>query len=68
MDRKQRLRPYPGFVAGPARQGVEPPFGDHKVLRGASNATHRGLRNARFRRSAAPADDSGFFGLRSCAA
>ncbi len=61
------LRPYPGFVAGPERAERVPPFGTHKVLRGASRATRHGLRSARFRRHAAPADDSGFFGLRSCA-
>lgn len=62
------LRPYPGFVPGPARRHGLPEFGAHKVLRGASPATRLSLRSARFRNSAAADDDSGFFGLRSCAA
>ena len=62
------LRPYPGFVAGPDRRHVMPLFGEQKVLRGASLSTPLGLRSARFRKSAAEDDDSGFFGFRSCAA
>ena len=61
------LRPYPGFVAGPWRALSLPAMGKDKVLRGASLATHPGLRSARFRHFASPWRDDGFFGLRSCA-
>ena len=62
------LRPYPGYVAGPASAAEPPAFGGHKVLRGASVATRSGLRSARLRHSASATADDGFFGLRSCAA
>ncbi len=61
-------RPYPGFVAGPAPSRALAAFGHDKVLRGASIATHPGLRSARFRRFMPAPSDDGFFGLRSCAA
>ncbi|MGZ5240244.1 MAG: SUMF1/EgtB/PvdO family nonheme iron enzyme [Caldimonas sp.] len=62
------FRPYPGFVAGPWRDYSLPSFGSTRVLRGASVATPRSLRSARFRRFAEPERDDGFFGFRSCAA
>lgn len=62
------FRPYPGFVAGPWRDYSAPAFGTTRVLRGASVATPRGLRSARFRKFAEPGRDDGFFGFRSCAA
>jgi ergothioneine biosynthesis protein EgtB len=62
------FRPYPGFVAGPWRDYSVPSFGVTRVLRGASLATPRALRSARFRRFADAGRDDGFFGFRSCAA
>jgi len=62
------FRPYPGFVAGPWRDYSAPAFGTTRVLRGASIATPRSLRSARFRHFAEPGRDDGFFGFRSCAA
>ncbi|MGZ5214922.1 MAG: SUMF1/EgtB/PvdO family nonheme iron enzyme, partial [Caldimonas sp.] len=62
------FRPYPGFVAGPWRDYSLPSFGSTRVLRGASVATPRSLRSARFRRFADAERDDGFFGFRSCAA
>ncbi len=62
------FRPYPGFVAGPWRDYSAPYFGSTRVLRGASVATPRSLRSARFRHFAEPGRDDGFFGFRSCAA
>ena len=62
------FRPYPGFVSGPWREYSAPCFGGTRVLRGASIATSRGLRSARFRKFADPGRDDGFFGFRSCAA
>ena len=62
------FRPYPGFVLGPWRDYSLPCFGRTRVLRGASVATPRALRSARFRRFAEPGRDDGFFGFRSCAA
>ena len=62
------FRPYPGFVLGPWRDYSLPCFGRTRVLRGASLATPRALRSARFRRFAEPGRDDGFFGFRSCAA
>ena len=62
------FRPYPGFVAGPWRDYSVPSFGTTRVLRGASLATPRSLRSARFRQFAEPGRDDGFFGFRSCAA
>ena len=61
------FRPYPGFVLGPWRDYSLPSFGRTRVLRGASLATPRSLRSARFRAFAEPGRDDGFFGFRSCA-
>ena len=62
------FRPYPGFVPGPWLDYSLPSFGGARVLRGASIATPRSLRSARFRQFAEPGRDDGFFGFRSCAA
>jgi iron(II)-dependent oxidoreductase len=62
------FRPYPGFALGPWRDYSLPWFGRTRVLRGASVATPRALRSARFRQFAEPGRDDGFFGFRSCAA
>jgi len=59
-------RPYPGFEAGPDRDGANAGFGLHKALRGASFATAPRLRHPKRRSSAAPEHDAGFVGFRSC--
>lgn len=62
-----RFRPYPGFVPGPWRERSSEAFGRHQAVRGASFATAALLRHPKFRDFAAPDDDSGFIGFRSCA-
>ena len=61
------FRPYPGFVAGPYRDYSAPWFGTHKVLRGASFATHPRMRHPRYRNFYRPERDDVFCGFRSCA-
>ncbi|MES2424049.1 MAG: SUMF1/EgtB/PvdO family nonheme iron enzyme [Pseudomonadota bacterium] len=61
------LRPYPGYLPGPAHELASPWFGRAKVLRGASFATRARMRHARFRGFALPDDDTHFAGFRSCA-
>ncbi len=61
------LRPYPGFSADPWTEYSQPFFGVTKVLRGASFATRRRMRQTKFRRFAAPLRDDMFCGFRSCA-
>jgi ergothioneine biosynthesis protein EgtB len=58
---------YPGFAADPYRDYSEPWFGTHKVLRGASLATHRRLKSPRYRNYFLPGRDDIFCGFRSCA-
>jgi iron(II)-dependent oxidoreductase len=62
------FRPYPGFAAGPYRDYSQPWFGTHKVLRGASFATHERMRHPRYRNFYRPERDDVFCGFRSCAA
>ena len=62
------FRPYPGFSADPYRDYSQPWFGSHKVLRGASMATHARMRDARYRNFYLPERDDVFSGFRSCAA
>jgi ergothioneine biosynthesis protein EgtB len=61
------FRPYPGFSADPVRDYSQPWFGSHKVLRGASFATHARLRDLHFRNFQWPERDDIFSGFRSCA-
>jgi iron(II)-dependent oxidoreductase len=64
------LRPYPGAGAASPGQAVEPiAHGEPaaRVLRGASFATRGRLRHEKARHAAAPGDDEGFCGFRSCA-
>ncbi|MES2886767.1 MAG: selenoneine synthase SenA [Pseudomonadota bacterium] len=61
------FEPYPGFVAGPDKAYSQSGFGTHKVLRGASRATHERLRHPSFRNFQLPERDDGFCGFRSCA-
>ncbi|MCA3238338.1 MAG: ergothioneine biosynthesis protein EgtB [Curvibacter sp.] len=58
---------YPGFQAGPWRDYSESGFGSHKVLRGASLATRRRMKSAKFRHFLLPGRDDAFCGFRSCA-
>ena len=58
---------YPGFVRGPWARYSAPHFGNTRVLRGASFATHPRLKTPKFRGFAAPGYDAGFVGFRSCA-
>jgi ergothioneine biosynthesis protein EgtB len=60
------FRPYPGFAADLWTDRSQPFFGRCKVLRGASPATPRRARQARFRRFAPAGRDDMFCGFRSC--
>jgi ergothioneine biosynthesis protein EgtB len=59
--------PYPGFQAGPYHDYSQPWFGTHRVVRGGSLATPRGLPDARLRNFYRPERSDIFVGLRSCA-
>ena len=56
-----------GFEPGPYREYSAPFFGTHRVVRGASFATPRGLVDDRFRNYYEPHRDDIFVGFRSCA-
>ena len=60
------FRPYPGFAPDPYVDYSEPWFGTHKVLRGASFATHARMRNLKYRNFYRPERDDIFCGFRSC--
>jgi EgtB-related family protein len=59
--------PYEGFVAHPYTEYSEPWFGTHKVLRGASHATHPFLRHVNYRNFFTPERDDIYSGFRTCA-
>jgi len=59
--------PYDGFVAHPYTEYSEPWFGTHKVLRGASHATHSLLRHVNYRNFFTPERDDIYSGFRTCA-
>lgn len=59
--------PYDGFVAHPYTEYSEPWFGTHKVLRGASHATHSFLRHVNYRNFFTPERDDIYSGFRTCA-
>lgn len=61
------LGPWPGFAAGPWAGLSQPWFGQARVQRGASFATHARLKNPKLRGFALPERDDGFVGFRSCA-
>ena len=63
------LRPYPGAAASPGQAPDAPVVGElaARVRRGASFATPGRLRSEKARDAAAPSDDEGFCGFRSCA-
>ena len=56
----------PGFAPGPYREYSEPFFGTHRVVRGGSAATPRGMVDDRFRNFYAPERDDIFVGFRVC--
>ena len=58
--------PYEGFVAHPYTEYSEPWFGTHKVLRGASHATHPFLRHVNYRNFFTPDRDDIYSGFRTC--
>lgn len=62
------FRPYPGFAADPWGAFSAPSFGSHRVVRGASAATHPRLRQPGRRGFLPPGADHAFTGFRSCAA
>ena len=61
------FRPYPGFAADPYVDYSAPWFGTHKVLRGASFATHARIKHLKYRNFYRPERDDIFSGFRSCA-
>ncbi len=60
------LEPLPGFAPGPYREYSAPFFGTHRVVRGASAATPRGMVDDRFRNFYSPERDDIFVGFRVC--
>jgi len=58
--------PYEGFVAHPYTEYSEPWFGTHKVLRGASQFTHKLLRHVNYRNFFTPERDDIYSGFRTC--
>lgn len=63
-----RFEPYTGYVADPDHAYSQAGFGRCRVLRGGSFASSGRLRHPKLRHFAAPSQDAGFFGFRSCAA
>ena len=61
------FEPYPGFSPDPYEQYSAPWFGDHRVVRGGSFATPRGMVDERFRNFYLPDRGDIFVGFRSCA-
>jgi ergothioneine biosynthesis protein EgtB len=59
--------PYPGFSADPYRDYSEPWFHTHRVVRGGSFATPRGLIDPKLRNFYLPERGDIFVGFRSCA-
>lgn len=61
------LQPWPGYEADRWCADAPPPFGEARVVRGASLATRQRLKSAKSRDYALPGRDDGFVGFRSCA-
>ena len=61
------FQPYPGFLPHPYRDYSAPWFGSHKVLRGASFATHARMKHPHYRNFFTPDRNDIFAGFRSCA-
>jgi gamma-glutamyl hercynylcysteine S-oxide synthase len=59
--------PYAGFMADPYREYSQPWFGDHRVLKGGSWATHSDLKRPAFRNFYRPERTDVFAGFRTCA-
>jgi ergothioneine biosynthesis protein EgtB len=60
--------PYPGFSPDPYAEYAEPFFHTHRSVRGGSFATHRRMRNPRYRNYYEAQRDDIFVGFRSCRA
>lgn len=59
--------PYAGFTQDPYREYSQPWFGDHRVLKGGSWATHPDLKRPAFRNFYLPERSDVFAGFRTCA-
>jgi len=60
------FEPLPGFAPGPYREYSAPFFGTHRVVRGGSVATPRGMVDDLFRNYYLPERDDIFVGFRVC--
>ncbi len=60
------FEPYPGFSPDPYQEYSAPWFGNHRVVRGGSFATPRGMVDSRFRNFYLPERGDIFVGFRSC--
>jgi gamma-glutamyl hercynylcysteine S-oxide synthase len=63
---RSSFKPYPGFVPHPYRDYSAPWFNNHRVLRGASYATHPRMHHLRYRNFFLPQRTDVFAGFRSC--
>jgi iron(II)-dependent oxidoreductase len=61
------FEPYPGYVVDPYKEYSQPWFGTHKVLRGGSFASSRGLLRNTWRNFYTPDRGDIFAGFRTCA-
>ncbi len=61
------FKPFTGFTADPYKEYSEPWFGDHRVVKGGSFATPRGLAHPKFRNFFKPKRADIFVGFRTCA-
>jgi gamma-glutamyl hercynylcysteine S-oxide synthase len=65
---RSSFKPYPGFATHPYRDYSAPWFNTHRVLRGASYATHPRMHDVRYRNFFLPERTDVFAGFRSCSA
>jgi gamma-glutamyl hercynylcysteine S-oxide synthase len=61
------FNPFAGFVADPYKEYSEPWFGNHRVVKGGSFATPRGIAHPKFRNFYIPERNDIFVGFRTCA-
>jgi gamma-glutamyl hercynylcysteine S-oxide synthase len=61
------FNPFAGFVADPYKEYSEPWFGNHRVVKGGSFATPRGITHPKFRNFYIPERNDIFVGFRTCA-
>jgi gamma-glutamyl hercynylcysteine S-oxide synthase len=64
---QSEFAPFPGFVAHPYRDYSQPWFTGHRVLKGASFATHPRMRNPVYRNFYIPSRNDIYAGFRTCA-